>query len=295
MGAIEIIFDMVTAPKTRAVPYHDLQFDLIMMSHMQPVETLRLIVAESGRGRCSSLHDERCPSVLYHFSSRFGISAMKVSRQCDVDARLTHGLDGISMSADRLTQFASFADRHREQRVVGYQNARFAGRDSGKAIMDDAHLAVIDPAILDRKRTRGVYAENRHFIIFEPGAEVIADIALVTIERRTETADDVVERDVMISRDREHGKTRCLQSIDVSGGLLELRNTGALGKIPADDHEVGPTFLNPRLRSRNDLWIVGAKMEVGQMSNAGHRTRKRPGAQAVSIDKISSAAKFTLT
>lgn len=165
---------------------------------------------------------------------------------------------------------------------MGHQNASLAGRDRPKTIMNDSHLIAIDPTVLDRKGAGRVDAQDGHLIIFEPGAKIVADIAFVTVQGCAKAVDDIVEGDVMIAGDREHRKASRLQSIYIAGRRLELGDAGALGKVAADDHEVGPTFLNPRFRRGNDLWIVRAEVEIGQMCYAGHRFRERPKTHAVS-------------
>ena len=57
--------------------------------------------------------------------------------------------------------------------------------------------------------------------------------------------------------------------------LLELVGPRSLREIAADDDQVGPFFINPSLDRFDQLLIVGAEMQVGQMDQASHGSPTR--------------------
>ena len=105
-------------------------------------------------------------------------------RQCQMHARVRHGIYSIPVPPYSFAQFAAFANRHRKQRMVRDQNASFGRWHHGKAFPQHRDLIAIDSAVLYGQRSSGIDAQNRDLVIFKPRAQVIVDIAFVTIKRR---------------------------------------------------------------------------------------------------------------
>jgi len=154
--------------------------------------------------------------------------------------------------------------------VVGNQDSRFFRRDVFEPLTNKLHLLDVDTAILDRQRPGGVDAQYRGFVRFHPGAKILRNMALVTAKRRGKPPDHVIEGHVMIARHDEQFQPVIAQRGQVIGGIPELAFARALGQVPADDHEIGLSFLQPVDRCRDDVAIIGAEMNVRQMCDPGH-------------------------
>ena len=74
----------------------------------------------------------------------------------------------------------------------------------------------------------------------------------------------------MIARHDQRLEPRGVQATEPGGGLAELVDAGALGEVAADDHQVGLALLQPGGGGVDDLGIVRAEMDVGQVSDTGH-------------------------
>ena len=80
-------------------------------------------------------------------------------------------------------------------------------------------------------------------------------------------------RDVVVPG---HGERRCLQPVEQSLGLLELRGPAAVREVAARDHELGLQLLTERHeRFVQLLCLARAAMEVGDVDRAGGHGRTR--------------------
>jgi hypothetical protein len=123
-------------------------------------------------------------------------------------ASLCNSLDGVAMPPDGLTQFTALANRHREERMMRYENSGFGRCHCRKAFPNHRDLVMIDPPVLDRQRSRGVDPEHCDVVIFEPRAEVIVDISFIPVERRSKTCEHVIQRHIMITGDLQNREAR---------------------------------------------------------------------------------------
>ena len=145
----------------------------------------------------------------------------------------------------------------------------FSGDTARETLLDQPHLGAVDPPVLDRQRSGGVDPEHGDLLVLEPGAEIVGNIGLVSVQRRGEAANDIVERNVVIARNGQDLVPGRAQAVEPGRGLPELVDPRALGEIAADDDQIGLLLFQPGLRRRHDLWIVGAEMNVRKMGYAG--------------------------
>ena len=156
----------------------------------------------------------------------------------------------------------------------------YAGRVAAarKGRSDEVHLFVADPAVLEGQRPCRVDAEHDCPVELVVGAKRVVDVALVAGQRRQETTQDVVERNIVVAGDSEDLVTGILQPGQEPAGLLELVGTRSLREIAADNHEVGFCFVDPGLDRLDEVRFVCPEMKVGQVDQPGHRARTRcPG------------------
>ena len=261
---------MAGAAEAGAVPDDDLQLHCVVAANVEPVEALWFGIAQARGGGGARLDHERAAAMRHHLLRGFGIGAVEVAGQRDMDTGLADGSHGILMPPDGFAQFAALADGHGEQRMMGDQDASLVRRYRREAVAKHVHLVMIDPPVLDRQRPRGVDAQDRDFGILVEGTEIMADIAAIAAQRRHEAAHDIVERHVMIARHDQRLEPRGVQATKPGGGLAELVDASALGEVAADDHQVGLALLQPGGGGVDDLGIVRAEMDVGQVSDTGH-------------------------
>ncbi len=74
----------------------------------------------------------------------------------------------------------------------------------------------------------------------------------------------------MIARHREHRPARRAKLVEPGRGLFELLDPGALGEIAADDDQVRLLLLQPGVGAVDDLVVLAAEMNVGEMRDPGH-------------------------
>lgn len=91
---------MVAPAEPGPIPNDKLKFDFVMMANVQPVEALRLIVAEPRRGCRAGLDNQCAAGALGHFPCGFRVGLVKMPRKRDMDAGLAHGFHGVTVPAD---------------------------------------------------------------------------------------------------------------------------------------------------------------------------------------------------
>jgi hypothetical protein len=121
---------------------------------------------------------------------------------------------------------------------------------------------MIDPAILDSERPRGIDTENGDLVIFKPRAKIVANVALIAPQRRDEPTENVIERNIVVSRDYENREAGSPQPVEIGGCFAKLGDSSTLGQITADDDEIGLTLLKPGLGRANDPGIIRAEVKV---------------------------------
>jgi hypothetical protein len=61
-----------------------------------------------------------------------------------------------------------------------------------------------------------------------------------------------------------------LQPFEEAAGLAELLGPRALREVAADDDEVGLELIDALLNRADELIVMGAEVQVGQMNEASH-------------------------
>src|SRR5690606_7054699 len=112
-------------------------------------------------------------------------------------------------------------------------------------------------------------------VCLEPGAGVAADQPLVPPERRQQAAGDIVERHIVISGDRQHLNPAGAEALDEICRLPELAGAGALGEVSADDDQFWLALDQPGLECSDDLRIVCAKVNIGEVGDGCHDVETR--------------------
>ena len=74
----------------------------------------------------------------------------------------------------------------------------------------------------------------------------------------------------MVAGHAQNLVSRMLQSLEKPACLAELLGTRALSEIAADDDKVRFQLVNATLSRLDHPLVVLAKMEVGEMRDAGH-------------------------
>ena len=115
---------------------------------------------------------------------------------------------------DRLAD-AAVADRQREQRMVGDQDARhvFGSMRAKVSRMKAICSSLILPSL--KVSERAVLMPSTAAVgKLVKRAQVVVDVAAVAGQRRQEAAQHVVERDVVIARHAEHVMARVAQPLE---------------------------------------------------------------------------------
>ena len=74
----------------------------------------------------------------------------------------------------------------------------------------------------------------------------------------------------MVARHAKHVMAGLAQPIEEGARVLELLGPRALGEIAADDNQVGFVGVDPFLNRLDQLGVVRAEVEVGQMDDSRH-------------------------
>lgn len=74
----------------------------------------------------------------------------------------------------------------------------------------------------------------------------------------------------MIAGHREHVVTGVAKPLEKGAGLFELAGSRPLGKIAADDDEVGVHCRNGPLKRVDEQRLVRAEMKVGKVKQSRH-------------------------
>ncbi len=87
----------------------------------------------------------------------------------------------------------------------------------------------------------------------------------VARKRRQESAQNVVERHIVVAGNAKHFVAGMLEPFEEPARIAELLGAGALREIAADDDEVGLQLVDPFLDSFNQPLVMGAEMQVREM------------------------------
>ena len=139
-----------------------------------------------------------------------------------------------------------------------------------KGIADECNLVAIDAAVLERQGASGVDPQNGEARKLNKRAEIVVDEAAIAGERRQEAPENVIERHIMVTRNAEHLVARILKPLEELARLLELVGPCALSKVAADHDKVGVELVNAAFDGAHEVLIVGAKMQIGKVHEAGH-------------------------
>ena len=132
------------------------------------------------------------------------------------------------------------------------------------------NLLLVNPPVLEGQRASGVDPEHSYAGKLDERAQGLVDEAAVAGERREKTAEDVIQRHVMVAGNAEHLVAAFTQPLEKLAGLAKLLGPGALGEVAADDDEVGLELVDLPLDRFHQLFVMGAKMQVGEMDDSSH-------------------------
>jgi hypothetical protein len=114
----------------------------------------------------------------------------------------------------------------------------------------------------------GVDADQQDMVEVEFGLEVVAEARLVPGIGREQACRHVVERDVVVARQRQ--QPRHAQRIAEAPRSGELVAAGALGDVAAQDDGVGPLRAHQRLDGGHHRRLLGAEVGVGDVQQHRH-------------------------
>jgi hypothetical protein len=150
----------------------------------------------------------------------------------------------MEMSGQQHVYAAFGQNFHGEASTPHYVIALHAGRQVKRMMRDHdlyvrrghsgetgpkfGELLAIDAAIFPGKSAGGVYARHGDFRVGVEGLEIGADEAPVTVKLAHEPREQVMERDVVISR---HDDFREWDGLEKLAGGFVLSDASALGKI----------------------------------------------------------------
>ena len=194
---------------------------------------------------------------------------MVVPGKEEVEAELADHVQDRGLVLDRFADSAATYWK-REDGVMGDQDARDFGIDPAERLANERNLFVIDLAVLEGRGAGGVDPEHRRSRNFVKRAQDRVDEFAVARQRREEAAKYVVQRDIVIARNGQHHMTFVADPLDERAGLFELRSARALGEIARRHHQVRFFRVDASLDRRNQLVVMGSKMEVGDMRETGH-------------------------
>jgi len=186
-----------------------------------------------------------------------------MARKQHVDAGVRRRVEREFASPGGSLHVARLAHRQGEQRVVGNEHSQRIGIAAFERLPDEFQLLVADAAVLECQRPRRVDPEHGHSGKVMHRAEGLVDVALVARQRGQKAAEDVVQRDVVIAWHREHVMPGLAQPVEEFASFLELLDPRALGKIAADDDEVGFLLVNALRDSVDKFRVMRTEVEVG--------------------------------
>src|ERR1700682_900111 len=128
-------------------------------------------------------------------------------------------------------------------------------------------LGRIDAPAFERQRPRGVDPERRDLVVDVERLEIFGDIPPVLGERSYESAKDIVQGNVVITR---HNDLRFRQTIQKSACGLELGGASALREISRNSDEVGRELGDHRSERRQQRIIGAAEMKIRQVNDRAH-------------------------
>ncbi len=146
---------------------------------------------------------------------------------------------------------------------------------------------MIDAAVLESERARGVDAEHGDLVVDEYGFELVANEATVLFERAEAALPDAMERHVVVAGNDE---TRRRKAIEKGSCGLEFRGLGALAEVARDDHQIGPERRHRRQQGLDDGRVVRPKCR----SERWTRVRNDDSTQRVTEDDGAGRMTFRL-
>jgi hypothetical protein len=161
--------------------------------------------------------------------------------------------------------------------MVGDDDLRHRLAERREAAPDRRHLLVVDAAVLERERARGVDADDRDLAVDEGRLEVAVDDSTVLAQRAEEALPDAVERHVVVARDHQAGRREPGEEV---ARFLELRLLRALGQVARDDDEVGADAVDVGDQRLDQRRIGAAEVEVGEVDEGTHGQNRAAGVPA---------------
>jgi aminoglycoside phosphotransferase (APT) family kinase protein len=227
-----------------------------------------VLLSKPGRGRGSRLHNQRRAGAGNQIAGAVHGSHMVVPGKKQVNAGIADRVERQLAPSRRRSE--PVADRKREKRVVGDENAGGIGVGTLEGLLDEVHLVVADPAARKGQRASGIDPQNRRSGDLVKWAERVVDVAHVAGQRRQEAPEHVVKRNVVIAGDGKHVMPGLAKLFEKSASLLELLGARPLREIAADDDDVWPGLVHPQFDCFDQLWVVSSEMQVGKVDQASH-------------------------
>ena len=145
----------------------------------------------------------------------------------------------------------------------------------GKATEHVPHavdLRLVDAAALEDERSRGAHPHDRELVVDELRLQLRREVALVAPQRGREAHEDVVQRDIMVSR---HDYLRLRQRFQPFARGVELPRLGALREVAGNHDEVRIERFDPRAQRREEPFVDRAEVQVGELDDGPQAASRR--------------------
>ena len=139
-----------------------------------------LLLAHSRRCCGASLDNKDAPCPGNEFARILARGVMMVPCKNHIDTCTVDCFEREILPADRTLDIAS--DLHRKQWVVSNKDAHCTRCCTRERLADESHLVLVDPAILECQRSRGVDSKYCDPLQFDKRAQAFIDKAAVARE-----------------------------------------------------------------------------------------------------------------
>ncbi len=119
-----------------------------------------------------------------------------------------------------------------------------------------------------------IQPDHQRIFVLEYRFQLIAEVVSVIAVRREKTREDVIQRDVVITRDHQRvAHPVSLHAAHEGGCTGELLAARALGDVAGKHQQIGLVFADMVLQGLDHGRLFGTEMGVGNLHDAGHGRR----------------------
>ena len=195
------------------------------------------------------------------------LADMQVAAEDQVDARRGGRHKRVGAAADDVA-----AGGQRRERMVGDEHAQATVAGGREPALERVDVGAGDTAVRGRG-ARGVDAPHHEHVVDVRWRQVVVDHPAVAPKRREESADEVIQRHVVVAG---HHQPRRGQLVEEAASSRELRSARALRQVAGDDDQMWPVARDGCRKGLDEGRLYTAEVQVREMDDRRHASRATP-------------------